>query len=282
MAGNIDLKTLLKDVPDRDSIARPAQWVLADPGFPAAKRRFCERVANHFASDKIMGRTITDTGSYAIFALLIASLLTGPITVGAVVDALGRSLASERRIRRTLGSLADRGLVRIESSEEDRRQRLLSPSPLAQDFFVRWHAAYSAPLADLCVSTVLPAATLTSAAAWHVIIVAMHARNGFALTDGHPYIEALMAQRGGYLALVGITENPALSPYGASQLFGRSLTQMRKMVEQARAVPVSEVDRWFATEIAFAAFVAEATKRASKAGRSGRDAKLSPLPYSSW
>jgi hypothetical protein len=274
MAANFDLARLLQALPDRSSLSLKAAEVLSHPCFPAARDEFCTGIAAHFASDHVMAQAIHDTGSYAIFALVIASTLTSPPTAGSIADTLATSLASERRIRRNLGSLADRGLIAIEVALHDHRQRLLTPTARTIGFFEGWWRAYCAPLQQLGRTDLVTGPE--AAAAWQMIVATMYRHRGFALIDGHPLMQSLMEHRGGYLALASIVGDPSISPHRAAQRFGRSVTQMRKTLALSRAMPQHAIDRWFATELAFAACVtdvaADVAARLSKTA-SGRLAK---------
>lgn len=274
MAANFDLARLLQALPDRSSLSQKAAEVLSHPCFPAARDEFCTGIAAHFASDPVMAQAIHDTGSYAIFALVVAGMLTSPPTTGSIACTLATSLASERRIRRNLGSLADRGLIAIDICPHDHRQRLLSPTAHAVGFFQGWWRAYCAPLHQLGRAEL--ATGPEAAAAWQMIVGAMYQYRGFALTDGHAPVQSLMEHRGGYLALLSIVGEPSISPHRAAQRFSRSVTQMRKTLALARTMPQPDIDRWFATELAFAACVTDAAADVAARLRktaSGRPAK---------
>lgn len=269
MAGIYVPAVLLPHVPDRDIMAARAAAVRADAGFAVARDRFCAGVAACFARRAPMARAVTDTGSYAIFAALMAGELTGPTTIGGLVDLLGPSLASERRIRRTLATLEQQDLVMIAADGQDRRRRLVALTGTSREFLVRWYGAYTAPLADLAAGMPVIPASPGGAAAWKFLVARMFGQHGVTLTDSHPAVAALMAKRGGYLALLSATVEPDVSAHALARRFPRSLTQMRVLLPAVRALDPSRIDGWFATELGFAALVNDAVASAGLTGPGG-------------
>ena len=168
-----------------------------------------------------------------------------------------RGWTSTRSITRLIAQLADRGLVFIRDNPADRRIREIAASDVALDFYAAWHDAHLTPLGLLAMPTHCVGGDRRTTAVWKAIVIGMKRDHDFVLVDPFPQIGTLMRRANGYLSMLALRLDPGIPARRIAIQFGRSETQARKTRAMANALDPALVDRWIATELGFAAIVAE-------------------------